>query len=104
MLKTFQEVEEFLDKNADKLYDNVPKYSIQFGVAEDSKATLHLLEDNKVITVINCFTWNQTRNIRSAFVFGDNHRSRPRTWVNVCMILRDTMRDLVTYSSIPAKE
>ena len=98
MLETYEDVEKFLDSNGQKLYDNTPRYSIQFGLAENNKATLHILEDGLVITVINCFTWAQTRDIRAYFVFGDNHRSRKRNWLNVCMVIRDTIHSLELYA------
>jgi mannose/cellobiose epimerase-like protein (N-acyl-D-glucosamine 2-epimerase family) len=95
MLKTFEEVHKSLDQNAYRLYDNTPRLSIRFGLAEDGNATVHILEDELEVMVINCFTWNQTERLRSLFSFGDNHRCREKNWMQLVRAIKETMRDIL---------
>jgi hypothetical protein len=95
MLKTFEEVNEFLDQNACRLYDNTPRLSIRFGLAEEGKATVHILEGELEIMVINCFTWSQTEKLRDLFSFGDNHRCREKNWMQLVRAIKETMRDIL---------
>lgn len=94
MLKTYEELRKFLDDNYHRSYDNYPNYTIKFGEPDQNKATLHIMEGDELIGVVNCFTWKQTKTIRSAFAYGDNYRCKPLNWLHVTRALNDTMTDL----------
>lgn len=91
MIENYRELEKFLEDNSEKLMDNTPKFTIGFGMPENGRATVHILENGNPLTVVNCFSWHETHIIRTAFVYGDNHRMRTLNWLSLVRSLRDTM-------------
>jgi len=92
MIANLDELESFMEKNGTEMYDNTPRFTIQFGFPIDGKATLHLNKSGIEMVVINCFTWNQTLGMRRRFSFGDNHKSRPLNWLDTVRVLKETIR------------
>ena len=92
MIANIDDLEAFMDKNGTEMYDKSPRFTIQFGIPIEGKATIHLNNNGIEIVIINCFTWNQTLGMRRRFSFGDNHRSRPLNWLDTVRVLKETIR------------
>jgi hypothetical protein len=91
MIKTLEELKLFIDVNGAELYDRTPRFTIQFGLPCDGNAMVHLSSNGIAFETINCFSWNQTIDIRRRFSYGDNHRSRALNWLDTVKVLNDTI-------------
>jgi len=94
MIETAQELEKFLDTEAYRLYDKDKRYTIKFGDPQNGRASLYLMNEEEIVSIINCFQWSQTDFIRFCWKFGDNSRSRSLDWMGVCRALKGTLHDI----------